>query len=254
VHAPASLTYSWKRDGEAIPGGSSSVYVPTSGDVGKALTVTVVSKTPPFNDFPATSTATDPVPTGPAVSLSGLPTSTKYGVAGSTAKVTVDGVAPGGTVELRRGSDVLGSGLTDEDGVATIEIPGVKWVAGVNAVRGAFVGDGSHGPASSTSSNVTVSKASASVGTSLISKIRHTSHAKLSLTVKVSGEPHPSGSLKIYDGSHVIANSYLYGSGAGKKTISLPLLSKGTHSIRVRYAGNANINAKYSLTEKISSK
>ncbi len=200
--------------------------------------------------FGSTSAPTGPVPAGPEVTLTGLPSTVKYGV-GATATVTVAG-GGAGVIELRRGSTVLASQATD-DGTAELTIDGTKWAAGSNRIRAAFVPSGAAPAASSVGVPVTVTKASSAVTTSLRSSIRYTSRATIGITVTVPNVPKPTGQLRIYDGSKKIVYATLSSAANGKRSILLPRLSKGYHNIKVVYSGTDVISGKTSIIERIKS-
>jgi len=246
---PAQISLYWKRDGRSY----GDNYL-TRDDIGRTISVTVF---PEESVLPVRPTATleGTVPDGPEVVLSGLPGETVYGASGAVATVTVAGAGAGGQVELRRDSTTIATGQTNEEGVATIEVPGRKWAIGANIIRAAFLGEGTLSAASSpVRTQVNVDKANSAVTTSLISVIKHTSHAKLTVRVKVDGDPSPYGKIRIQDGSKPIVNTYLYASNGGIRTFSLPTLKPGTHQIKVLYYGNDNIRGRYSAYETIVSK
>ncbi|KRC64752.1 hypothetical protein ASE12_08205 [Aeromicrobium sp. Root236] len=250
-------------------GTDSRFYYPTVDDVGAMLQLRVTPKSGLYSEVSQWTSQTGLVRVGPSVAMTVPTEPIVYGTPYTTS-VVVRGLEGGGPLADHvedapvavRADDLDLTGWVDlVDGKAELTIPGDKWKVGSMRVRTTYVGkydvESQHTTTSSSASPyqiVTVVKASAVMRTSLISKIRYTSRAKLSLVVTVPNVPQPSGALKIYDGSRVIANSYLYGSSNGRKTITLPRLSKGTHEIRVRYAGNENINAKYSAYERIVSK
>lgn len=251
VRIPTSFNYQWLRDGTPIPNATKATYYPTSADATHALSVRMSPGTAAYSMFGSTSALTTPVQAGPQVTLTGLPSTLKYGVDATTTVTVKDGDTPvDGLVELRRGSTTLASGQTDENGVATIAIAGTQWVAGSNLIRAAFVGTPA---ASSEGVDVAVTKASSSVTTSLPTSVRYTSRATIGITVKVAGVPKPTGQLRIYDGSKKIVYAVLASSANGKRSIVLPRLSKGYHNIKVVYSGNSVISPKTSRVRKIRS-
>lgn len=252
VKTPTTFAYQWFRDGAPIDGATGATYYPTRDDVGNALSVRMSPTTAAYSTFSTTSEPTVPVPDGPEVTMTGLPSTVTYGV-GATATVTVKAgdVPVDGMVELRRGSTVLASQATT-GGTAVIPISGLKWVAGTNVVRAAFVGSDS--AASSDRSSVAVSKAvTSSVSRSLPTSVRYTSRATLTVGVNVPNVPNPTGELRVYDGSRRIVTTMLYSSQHGKRSILLPRLSKGYHLIKVTYMGNSLITAKTSAVRGIRS-
>lgn len=59
--APTSYAYQWKGAGTAISGATASTYTPVTGDIGNALTVSVVATNGTGASSPATSAATSAV-------------------------------------------------------------------------------------------------------------------------------------------------------------------------------------------------
>ncbi|MFE2682058.1 Ig-like domain repeat protein [Streptomyces mirabilis] len=51
----------------------------------------------------------------------------------------------------------------------------------------------------------------------------------------------PTGTVRVYEGSRVIATGTLSG---GKVTITLPKLSRGKHTMHVYYTGSTTVNSK----------
>jgi serine protease len=250
VRIPTKFTYEWFRDGSAIFNESGATYYPTREDVGQTISVRMRPDNEEFRSFSSTSDPTGTVPDGPDVTLTGLPPTVTYGV-GATATVTVGG-GGAGVIELRRGSTVLASQVTD-DGSADLPIDGTKWVAGSNRIRAAFVPSGAAPAASSVGVPVTVTKASSAVTTSLRSSIRYTSRATIGITVTVPNVPKPAGQLRIYDGSKKIVYATLSSAANGKRSILLPRLAKGYHNIKVAYSGTDGISGKTSVIERIKS-
>lgn len=256
VGTPSTFRYQWFRTKEgaapqSIEGATGPTYYPTRDDIDATLSVQLGPTTAAFAKLTTTSVQTEAVPDGPAVTMTGLPSTLKYGVDATTTVTVKDGDTPvDGLVELRRGSTTLASGQTDENGVATIAIAGTQWVAGSNLIRAAFVGTPA---ASSEGVDVAVTKASSSVTTSLPTSVRYTSRATIGITVKVAGVPKPTGQLRIYDGSKKIVYAVLASSANGKRSIVLPRLSKGYHNIKVVYSGNSVISPKTSRVRKIRS-
>ena len=254
VATPATVTYAWYRDGELQPAITGSRYTPTRADVGGTFTVRVAPSLDHFAPLGATSSATTPVPDGPDVTLS-VPAGVRITHGKSqVVHVVVQGRSDG-TVQIRRGDGiVMATGTLQADGTADINVPGVAWVGRSYAIRAAYVGAGSTSQASSPGVQVVVNPAKATVTTSLASSVRTSSHASLHVTVKVSGDPNPTGTVRVYDGSHRLITTSLWSNSRGRKTISLPHLRKGNHSIKVVYYGNTSITSSHSRYEHIKAK
>lgn len=59
---PTSVSYTWHRDGEEIPGATGRTYTPTAADVGHDVTLVATAKRSAFNDAQAVS---DPITVAP---------------------------------------------------------------------------------------------------------------------------------------------------------------------------------------------
>ncbi|MFT4108754.1 Ig-like domain repeat protein [Propionicimonas sp.] len=76
----------------------------------------------------------------------------------------------------------------------------------------------------------------------------------VAVTVKVSGVTSPTGTVRVYDGKKAIAAVVLGSTDSGKVTITLPALKKGSHTLKVTYAGNVGIKADSSSKHKVKVK
>lgn len=98
----------------------------------------------------------------------------------------------------------------------------------------------------------TVVKATSASGLSLNKKkIKKSKRAVATVTVRAAGIPGPTGTVRIYDGSKVISTATLSAPAKGSITITLPKLKKGTHKIKVGYAGSSAVNASASAVVKL---
>jgi len=251
---PSKLTYSWLRDGQPIANASGTTYMVSPDDVGFSLSVRTSPSTGVFAPIISDSLETPVVQQGPAVTLTGVPPSTTYGV-GATVTVTVasDGDPVDGTVELRRGNTVLASGEAI-GGSVDLEVPGNAWTAGTNLVRAAFLGTETQPATSTPGQTVAVAKATSSGTLALPTSISKSKRAALTVTISVVGDLAPTGTLKVYDGSKKILTSSLVAGDNGAKVLTLPKLKKGSHKIKVSYAGNANIRRTTTAVSTIKSK
>lgn len=251
---PSAFTYAWLRGGSPIDGATSPTYTVDPADIGAALSVRVSPVTAVFAPVVGTSPETPEVLQGPDVTLSDVPSTTTYGLPATVNVTIASGVDPvDGPVELRRGSTVIASGVTSGGTVALV-VPGTAWIAGANQVRAAFLGTESHPATSTPSQTVTVAKAASKNTISLPTSIGYTQQAKLTVTIAVIGDPKPTGTLKVYDGTTRILSSSLSSSNNGTKILTLPKLAKGTHKIKVVYGGNSRIYSSTSAVKTITSK
>lgn len=244
--------YVWKVAG--VVKGTSNVYWPTVGDIGKSITVTIAPTTAAFARLTNTSEATVAVPYGPAVSLSVPGSAPRFG-SDYTVRATVQG-ATSGPVEIRTDSGaVVGRGNV-VGGAVNIRVSGKVLKPGSHPLRAAYLGSGATPRASSPRRAVTIRKLTAKVGTKLPRSVSKKKRAVLKITVleRPNLFANPTGQVFVYDGKKRIVTTSLSSKGHGKRTIRLPKLKKGTHKIRVLYRGNDYISSRYSSYRKIKVK
>ncbi|MEV6053115.1 Ig-like domain repeat protein [Streptomyces sp. NPDC052107] len=167
-------------------------------------------------------------------------TTTAYG---KTPKVSVTvtdshGVTPTGKVTVKEGGTVLGTGTLDASGKATVALPNHLKVA-THTLTVSYAGSGKL-YTSSTTASLKIVKATPSVSTSAPTSISHTAQAKVTVKVSATGTT-PTGTVRIYEGSRILATGTLSG---GKVTITLPKLSRGTHTLHAFYTGSTTVNSK----------
>lgn len=76
------------------------------------------------------------------------------------------------------------------------------------------------------------------------SKIKRTKQVTATITVKAAGVPTgyvPTGTVTIYDGSKKLKTVTLTASSKGTVKVKLPKLKAKKHTIKVSYAGNADV-------------
>ncbi|MFD5539615.1 Ig-like domain repeat protein [Streptomyces sp. NPDC127079] len=171
---------------------------------------------------------------------------------GTTPKVAVTvagshGVKPTGKVTVKEGSTTLGTGTLDASGKVTIGLSNHLTVA-THALSVSYAGSAGLN-ASSTTASLKITKATASVATSAPASVSHTAKAKVTVKVTATGTT-PTGTVRIYEGSKVIATGTLSG---GKVTVTLPKLAKGKHTLHAFYAGSSTVNSKSGATFTIKS-
>lgn len=165
---------------------------------------------------------------------------TPYGKTPKVAVTVTDthGVVPSGKVTVKDGSTVLATGTLDGSGKVTIGLSNHLRVA-THTLSVSYAGSGKL-DASSTTVSLKITKATASVSTSAPATVSHTARAKVTVKVTAAGTT-PTGTVRIYEGSRVIATGTLSG---GKVTITLPKLSKGRHTLHAYYTGSSTVNTK----------
>ncbi|MCX4763648.1 Ig-like domain repeat protein [Streptomyces sp. NBC_01275] len=200
--------------------------------------------------YTATVTANNLVGTGTAATWTGAvkyastvkatTATTAYGKAPKVA-VTVTGshsVVPGGKVTVKEGSTTLGTGTLSSAGKVTVSLSNHLKVA-THSLTVSYGGSAQLN-SSSTTVSLKVAKASPAVSTSAPTSVKHTARAKVTVKVTATGTT-PTGTVRIYEGSRVIATGTLSG---GKVTVTLPKLSKARHTLHASYAGSTTVSAK----------
>lgn len=255
---PTTLAYQWLRNGAAISGATASTYTVRAADVGATIAVRIRPASGPF--APVTTTATTApsnatVPQGPALTLTGLPSSTTYGVrAAATVRVGTQAAPIDGRVELRRGSTVIASGTT-VNGLVNLTVSGTSWVGGANPIRAAFLGNGSVGASSTPSSSVTVAKATPTIAFKLPSTVKSKKRASVTVTITAPGVPTVTGYFRVLDGKKKLGTWALVAKNKGKRTVTLPKITKkARHKITVVYVGTSTVAGRTSSSKTLKVK
>ncbi|MFF3659941.1 Ig-like domain repeat protein [Streptomyces olivochromogenes] len=171
---------------------------------------------------------------------------------GKTPKVAVTvtgshGVVPSGKVTVRDGSATLGTGTLDSSGKVTIGLSNHLKVA-THTLTVSY-GGSTKLNTSVTTAKLTITKATPSVGSTAPASVSHTGRAKVGVKVTATGTT-PTGTVRVYEGSRVIATGTLSG---GRVTITLPKLGRGKHTMHVYYTGSTTVNSKNGATFTIKS-
>ncbi|MBK7819832.1 MAG: Ig-like domain repeat protein [Tessaracoccus sp.] len=165
--------------------------------------------------------------------------------AANTATVTlaVDGDAAPGAVDVTLDGKALASVTVDASGTATVDLPSdLKPGSHTLAAKtsGTVGVDGSEA-----SSSFTVTKASTNSAVS-VSKASAVQQATMTVKVAAAGAPSgyaPTGTVTVYDGSKKVGTASVKASDKGTVKVKLPKLSAKTHTIKVTYAGNADVSS-----------
>ncbi|MFD7002360.1 Ig-like domain repeat protein [Streptomyces mirabilis] len=181
--------------------------------------------------------------TGAVKYTSGVKATAATTAYGKTPKVAVTvtgshGVVPSGKVTVKDGTTTLGTGTLDSSGKVTIGLSNHLKVA--THTLSVSYGGSTKLNASATTAKLTITKATPSVSSTAPTSISHTGRAKVGVKVTATGTT-PTGTVRVYEGSRVIATGTLSG---GKVTITLPKLSRGKHTLHVFYAGSTTVNSK----------
>lgn len=242
----------WLRDGRPIAGESGTRYLVRREDVGTRIAARVTPTAPSLATFTAVTAESDVVPDGPDVSLS-VVAGTRYGSPVDLRAVVAraEQPVPGESVVLRSGATVLARSTTDAAGAARFRVPARTLAAGTHVLRAASVGDVE--PPATGRRSVTISKAVPTITQKVATRVSRTKRTKLTVTVKATGVPHPTGTVTVYDGRRRIASATLSASGGGTRTITLPRLAKGTHRITTVYSGSSNIERRSTSVRTVRS-
>jgi hypothetical protein len=188
-----------------------------------------------------------------------LPEPSTFGTA-SSLKVTVTGSGPSptGSVTVKEGATVLGSG-TLASGTATVTLP-ANLAVGAHTLSLAYSGDGAYG-ASTGSATATVTKAPAKA-TSITAeadpkKIDRGESFDVIATVTASGVT-PTGSVEVYKGNKLLGTDTLGADGKVTIKISKKMAKKlktGKNTLDVKYLGTADFLASQTtVTVKVKKK
>ncbi|MGX9888811.1 Ig-like domain repeat protein [Streptomyces sp. NPDC002276] len=254
----ASLKLSWTPNG-TVPAMPVTDYRITLFDADGAVVASkdVATSTTSYSftglatgTYTATVTANNINGTGTAATWTGAvkyasttkaaATTTAYG---TTPKVAVTvtgthGVVPSGKVTVKDGSTVVGTGTLNSSGKVTVNVSNHLKVA-THSLTVSYAG-ATKLNASSATVSLKVTKANAAVSKTSPASIGHTARAKVTVKVTATGTT-PTGTVRVYEGSRIIATGTL---SAGKVTITLPRLSRGTHTLHAYYAGSTTVNTK----------
>lgn len=157
-----------------------------------------------------------------------------------TAEVTADapGVTPTGMVKFKDGETVLGTGVLNGSGKATLAVSDLA--AGTHGITAEYGGNA--GYAASTSAVWTQTVSAASTVVSLASAANPSvTGQQVTLTATVTamapGGGMPTGAVTFKDGETVLGEETLSG---GKATLTVSGMTIGTHQIIAEYGGSAN--------------
>ncbi|MFD5792030.1 Ig-like domain repeat protein [Streptomyces diastatochromogenes] len=221
-----------------VPASTTSASL--TGLAAGTYTATVYAADINGNSDAVATTAT--VKTATTVTATASAAKPAYGTTESIA-VTVghtDSAVPTGTVAAYYGSTKVGSATLNSSGKATVKVATTKLGAvGSKTLSIRYGGDGGHA-ASRKNVTFTVVKATPTLTVTAPSRISHTKHAVITVKVSATGVT-PTGKIRIYNGSTLVGSGTLSG---GKVTITIARLSKGKHTLSIRYGGSSYVKAK----------
>ncbi|MBO1900637.1 Ig-like domain repeat protein [Leucobacter weissii] len=179
--------------------------------------------------------------------------SAKYNAANSaTVTVAATGSAeqPTGAVRLRVAGQSYQANLSN--GKATIRLNAAVR-AGSHKATVAYTSNAARFANSSGSATLRVTKATPKVSAKLVkSKVKTKQNARVRVTATIPGSLKAKAAkytVQVFDGKKRIKTQKL--SSAGKATVKLPKLKRGTHKIKVKLVSTANTVAKTSATRTL---
>ncbi len=191
-------------------------------------------------------------PVASETSLSPGSSSAAYGAANTaTIGLSVDGAAAAGSVDVTVDGEALETVAVSDSGEATVDLPRTLAV-GSHEVEATFAG-GEGVAASSASATVEVTKAATGTTVKLPKKVKSSKKATATIKVTADGVPagvSATGKVTVKSGSKTLATANLKASDKGTVKVKLPKLAVKTHTVKVTYAGNANLK-KSSGTAKL---
>ena len=181
---------------------------------------------------------------------SSLNPSTYGAVVTFTATVSGVGGTPTGTVTFKDGATTLGSGTLNGSGQTTLSVNSLS--VGSHSITAAYSGDANF-PAS-TSPVLTQNVTGSSSATAVTSSVNPSAYGQtVTFTATVTGAGGtPTGTVTFKDGATTLGSGTL--NGSGQTTLSVNLLSVGSHSISASYGGDSNFPASTSsvLTQTVT--
>jgi hypothetical protein len=205
----------------------------------------------------AWSLVADPVTVNPTVTAVHTPEPSTFGSASSvTVNVTGTAGVATGAVTLKEGATTIGTGNLTGTGTATIAVPATLPV-GTHSMTASYAGD-THYNAGSANVTVTVNPAppappvASTTTASAPKKVKFKQDFDVKATVAAASGT-ATGTVTVLDGSKVIGTGTL---ANGVVTIHITKnLKSGKHTLTVKYAGSATVNASQAtVTVKVKKK
>ncbi len=171
--------------------------------------------------------------------------STTFGAANTASvRVRVGGEPASGKATIAVDGKDLQTVQVGSSGIATVGLPRTL-TAGTHTIK-ATLASAPGVKGSTASATVNVAKASSATSLSLPKSVKKSKRATATITIGGSDLPAdyaPTGKVTVYDGSKKLKTLTLTASSKGRVTVKLPKLSVKTHTIKVSYAGDANLKA-----------
>jgi hypothetical protein len=232
-----TTTYQWLRDGFPIGGETATSYTVTPADVGHPVTVRATGTKPGYTDGTSVSNV---ITGGAGAAPSPITSPSVSGGHGVGDTVTANPGTWPGTANytyqwLRNGQPITGATgnaylLGPSDATRSVSVRVTATISG-------------YAPGTATSSAITVGKMRSATAFSFTANpVLVGRHGQITVFVSVPNFSKPAGKLKVYDGKRkVLLTTTLKGRNNGSKTIRLPVLTRGTHKIKVVYLGSPTI-------------
>jgi len=164
----------------------------------------------------------------------------------TTVEASLPGLpAPTGTITLKSGNTVLGSGTLAN---GTVKVSTASLPTGSSTVMAIYSGDSNFRSGASSPMNQTVQKASSST---TIASSSTAGNLILTATVSPSTSGVPTGTVSFLDGTTQLASLPLNSSGIA--AFSTTSLAAGSHHITASYSGDVNFDASASSVAPITS-
>ena len=238
----ATTTYQWQQSGVAIPDATQQTYTVRPADVGKQLSVVATGTTPLQQAGQSTS---DPVTgmLGDAIEPTSPPSITGTPAVGQTLTAkpgTWDG-DPEPTFGYRwYRNGVVISGATKSTYAVSGADAGRSLAVVVTATRPGYR------PGSAAAGPKQVAKVTTTTKLVLVKKtIAKGAKGQVRITLTARGLT-PSGTVRVFDGTKLVATYTVRPSDNGVRVVTLPVLKPGQHSLSARYAGDPTAKASQS--------
>lgn len=234
--AGVTTAYQWLVGGTAVSGATTSEYVVRTADTGRTVQLRVTGNRAGYSPTTVTSnlvtaTGTERLVASSPAKVSGI---TKVGYR-LTANPGTWSRSPSFTYQwLREGVAIAGA--TSASYLLTGADAGRLMAVRVEAAKVGYL-DGS-----STSAGLRVAKAASKSTFTLADRtISRTTYPRAYVTVTAPAGAAISGTVSVYDGTRRIKYVSIASTAAGKVTITVPRLSRGTHYLSVGYGGNTQL-------------
>ena len=239
-----TFSYQWLRNGAPISNATASTYTVRANDGGKKVSVVVTASKTGLTAASSTSASTATIAKVTLLKYKKRP------VLSGTAR-------PGSTIAVSKGSWNM-TGLTYtyqwyRDKQPITGATGNRYAvttadSGTTLTARVFASKALQETVYATANTKKVAKRT-SAATFTVSSTSVVVGAPVTLTIAVAASGFtPSGDVAVYDGSKRIGTVALTG---GTATFDTAFTKKGTHTLKVRYLGNAQIASDYSSTKSV---